>query len=143
MKISSIFLSGDQIPNEYTCDGENISPPLFIEAVPSDAKSLALVMDDIDAPAGTFTHLIAWNISLNTTQIQKGNIPGETGINDYGKKGFGAICPPSGLHHYYFRLYALDKKLDLPSQTTRKEFNRAIKSHVIKEAALIGVYSRS
>ncbi len=144
MKItSSAFQQAASIPSKFTCDGANISPPLQISDVPSEAKSLVLIVDDPDAPSGLFTHWIVWNISPQTSTVAEGSTPkGVQGTNDFGKSGYGAPCPPSGAHRYYFKIFALDRELDLPIGAQRSQFDAAIKGHVIAQGELMGRYSR-
>ena len=108
MKItSSAFQEGANIPSKFTCDARDTSPPLQIAGVPTGAKSLALIVDDPDAPGGLFTHWIVWNISAQTNAVTEGNTPeGVHGTNDFGKSGYGGPCPPSGTHRYYFKIFA-------------------------------------
>lgn len=138
------FITGGMIPAEYTCDGRNASPPLKIDRVPEAAKSLALIVTDEDAPGGTFTHWLAWNIDPKRTEFLKDTVPPEAiqGKNDFGKTGYGGPCPPSGVHRYYFRIYALDKTLDLSSGATRNQVEKAMKGHVLMQAELMGKYMR-
>src|SRR5215470_7714024 len=140
MKItSSAFQQGGNIPTKFTCDGENMSPPLQITGVPAEAKSLALIADDPDAPGGLFTHWLVWNIPPQTNSIAEGSAPkGVQGTNDFGKSGYGAPCPPSGMHRYYFRVFALDRELDLRSGAKRSELDAAMKGHIIAQGELIG-----
>jgi len=144
MKItSSAFQDGGNIPSKFTCDGGDINPPLQIAEVPSGAKSLALVVDDPDAPSGLFTHWMVWNISPQTNTIAEGSTPkGVHGINDFGKSGYGGPCPPSGTHRYYFKIFALDRELDLPPGTKRNQLVAAMKGHVVAQGELMGRYSR-
>ena len=144
MKItSSAFQQAASIPSKFTCDGANTSPPLQISDVPSEAKSLVLIVDDPDAPSGLFTHWIVWNISPQTSTIAEGSTPkGVQGTNDFGKSGYGAPCPPSGTHRYYFKIFALDRELDLPIGAQRSQFDAAIKGHVVAQGELMGRYSR-
>lgn len=144
MKItSSAFQEGGNIPSKFSCDGANTSPPLQIADVPSEAKSLALVVDDPDAPSGLFTHWIVWNISPQTNSVGEGSAPkGVQGTSDFGKSGYGGPCPPSGAHRYYFKIFALDRQLDLPSGAKRGQLDAAMKGHVIAQGALMGRYSR-
>ena len=144
MKItSSAFQQGGNIPSKFTCDGANTSPPLQISDMPSEAKSLVLIVDDPDAPSGLFTHWAVWNISPQTSAIAEGSTPkGAQGTNDFGKSGYGGPCPPSGTHRYYFKIFALDRELDLPSGAKRSELNTAMKGHVIAQGELMGRYSR-
>jgi Raf kinase inhibitor-like YbhB/YbcL family protein len=144
MKItSSAFQQGGEIPSKFSCDGANSSPPLQISDVPSGAKSLALIVDDPDAPSGLFTHWLVWNISPQTNAIAEGGAPkGSQGTNDFGKSGYGGPCPPSGTHRYYFRVFALDQELNLPAGAKRSQLDAAMKGHVIAQGDLMGRYSR-
>jgi Raf kinase inhibitor-like YbhB/YbcL family protein len=144
MKItSSAFQEGGNIPSKFTCDGGDTSPPLQIAEVPSGAKSLALVVDDPDAPSGLFTHWMVWNISPQNNAIAEGSAPkGVHGTNDFGKSGYGGPCPPSGTHRYYFKIFALDRELELPAGTKRSQLDAAMKGHVIAQGELMARYSR-
>src|SRR5205814_988941 len=135
MKVtSSAFQEGANIPSKFTCDGANTSPPLQISDVPSEAKSLVLIVDDPDAPSGLFTHWVVWNLSAQATTIAEGSTPkGVQGTNDFGKSGYGGPCPPSGAHRYYFRVFALDRELDLHSGAKRSQLDAAMKGHVIAQ----------
>jgi len=140
---SSAFREGESIPSKFTCDGGNTSPPLEISDVPSGAKSVVLIADDPDAPGGLFTHWLVWNILPQTNSIAEGSAPrGMQGRNDFGKSGYGAPCPPSGMHRYYFRVFALDRELDLRSGAKRSQLDAAMKGHVIAQGELIGRYAR-
>ena len=144
MKItSSAFQEGGNIPSKFTCDGSNTSPPLQITGIPSQTKTLVLIADDPDAPSGLFTHWLVWNIPPQTSSIVEGSAPkGVQGTNDFGKSGYGSPCPPSGAHRYYFRVFALDRELDLRSGAKRRQVDAAIKGHVIAQGELVGRYSR-
>jgi hypothetical protein len=144
MKItSSAFQQGGNIPSKFSCDGPNSSPPLQISDVPPEAKSLVLIVDDPDAPSGLFTHWAVWNISPQTATIGEGNTPeGVQGTNDFGKSGYGGPCPPSGTHRYYFKVFALDRELDLPVGAKRSQLDAAMKGHVIAQGELMGRYSK-
>ena len=141
---SSAFANTKVIPGIYTCDGKSVSPPLSIEGVPKGAKSLALVLDDPDAPGGVWVHWLLWNIDPGTSRIAQGRAPtgAEQGLNSWQRKGYGAPCPPSGTHRYFFRLYALRERLDLPAQATRKELDQAMQGKILARCELLGVYSR-
>jgi Raf kinase inhibitor-like YbhB/YbcL family protein len=140
---SSAFQEGASIPSKFSCDGANTSPPLQIAEVPSGAKSLALIVDDPDAPSGLFTHWMVWNISPQTSTVAEGSVPkGVHGTNDFGKSGYGGPCPPSGAHRYYFKIFALDRELDLPSGAKRSQLDAAMKGHVVAQGELMGRYSR-
>jgi Raf kinase inhibitor-like YbhB/YbcL family protein len=145
MKItSSAFHEGGNIPPKFSCDGADTSPPLQISDVPSEAKSLVLIVDDPDAPSGLFTHWAVWNISPQTSTIAEGSTPkGVQGTNDFGKSGYGGPCPPSGTHRYYFKIFALDRELDLPFGAKRGQLDAALKGHVIAQGELMGRYSRN
>jgi hypothetical protein len=145
LKISSpVFKDFGIIPKKFTCDGKDVSPPLKFTNIPQKTKSLALIVDDPDAPAGTFTHWIVWGISPKKTQFAVGERKGITeGTTDFGKTGYGGPCPPSGSHRYFFKLYALDSKIDLSTKSKKKELEAAIQDHIIQSATLVGKYSRS
>ena len=144
MELSSrAFEHGERIPPRYTCDGPNVSPPLTIAGVPQGARALALVMDDPDAPAGTWDHWVVWNIPPETVEIAEDTEPeGVQGITDFGVPGYGGPCPPSGTHRYQFRLYALDRELDLAEGSTKDQLETVVKEHVLAEARLTGLYRR-
>lgn len=141
---SSAFEHNQKIPTLYTCDGGNIHPPLAILGVPEGAKSLALIVDDPDAPGGTFTHWVIWNIHPDTTTITEGAVleKSQEGTNSAGQIGFYPPCPPSGQHRYFFTLYALDAKLGLDGKATKTDVEKAIAGHVMAQSLLVGVYSR-
>ncbi len=141
---SSSFENNQNIPKTYSCDGDNINPPLEISDVPENAKSLAIIMDDPDAPSGTFTHWLMWNIAPDTKKILEGDWPenAEQGINDGGELGYMGPCPPSGIHHYHFKLYALSEKLDIPPNSTKEELEKEIEDAFIAKSELVGTYSR-
>ena len=145
MRINSpAFEHEGVIPSKYTCDGRDISPPLRFEDVPEGTVSLVLVMDDPDAPLGAFDHWMVWNIPLTVTSIEEGKEPqGVQGRNDFGRNGYGGPCPPRGVHRYFFKLYALDTKLDLPEGSRKKALEKAMKGHIIEQATLMARYSRS
>jgi Raf kinase inhibitor-like YbhB/YbcL family protein len=144
MKItSSAFQEGATIPSKFTCDGADASPPLQIADIPSGAKSLALIVDDPDAPSGLFTHWMVWNLSPQTSTVAEGSAPkGVQGTSDFGKSGYGGPCPPSGTHRYYFKIFALDRELDLSSGAKRAQLDAAMKGHVVAQSELMGRYSR-
>ncbi|VVB60588.1 Phosphatidylethanolamine-binding protein [uncultured archaeon] len=140
---SSAFEDNRMIPSEYTCDGLDVSPPLSFRNIPENTKSLALIMDDPDAPMGTWVHWLVWNISANKTSFSKGeNITYPQGKNDFGDFDYGGPCPPSGTHRYFFKLYALDIILKLNKGSTKKQLELAMSGHIIEEAQLIGTYER-
>lgn len=142
---SSSFSHNQPIPDKYGCDGEDINPELHIQDVPENAQSLVLIMDDPDAPIeGNFVHWTAWNIDPATTHIPEDSVPegASQGKTHFGSTGYGGPCPPSGEHRYFFRLYALDKRLDLQEGATREEIDDAMEGSVIDSTELIGLYSR-
>ena len=136
---SAVFQTNQRIPLKYTCDGEGINPPLMINGIPPEAKSLALIFEDLDAPSGIFTHWLVWNISPQG-KIQENSIPGVQGTNSSRRISYASPCPPSGTHHYVFRAYALDTELELEEGASRQELEQAIQNHVITEGNLIGLY---
>ena len=145
MKITSpAFAHNGKIPMKYTCDGQGISPPLTFTEIPPEAASLVLICDDPDAPGKIFVHWTAWNIDPKTTQIGEGQkFKGAVeGVTDFGKNGYGVPCPPSGTHRYFFKLYALDKSLDLSPQGTKMQLEQAMENHILDQSELIGLYSR-
>ena len=144
MRISSpAFAEGQPIPKKYTCDGANSSPPLKFDGIPASAKSLALVMDDPDAPGGTFDHWIVWNIPPNTTSVAEGAAPqGVGGRTGFGKDTYGGPCPPGGEHRYFFKLYALDTTLSLAPSSKKSELEKAMAKHVVEKAEMMGRYKR-
>lgn len=143
MKIKSpAFEENQMIPSTYTCDSDNINPPLEISDIPEGTQSLALIMDDPDAPGGTFTHWLMWNIPPSTKRIEENDwMDGaEQGMNDGGELGYMGPCPPSGIHHYHFKLYALTTRLDLKGEISKKELEREINNNLIEKAELVGTY---
>ena len=142
MKLTSpAFIHNGAIPTKYTCDGGDINPPLIIENIPKSVKSLALIVDDPDAPMGTWVHWVVFDIPV-TSRIGENTIPGKQGINDFRKKNYGGPCPPSGTHRYFFKIYALDKELNLKEGISKKELEKAMETHVLEKAELIGLYKR-
>jgi len=140
---SSAFQEGGNIPSKFTCDGSDASPPLQIADVPSGAKSLVLIVDDPDAPGGLFTHWLAWNIPPQTGSIAEGSAPkGVQGANDFGKSGYRGPCPPPGTHRYSFKVFALNRELELRSDAKRSQVDAAMKGHVVGQGELIGRYAR-
>jgi len=140
---SSAFHEGGNIPSKFTCDVSDTSPPLQIAGVPSGAKSLVLIVDDPDAPGGLFTHWLAWNIPPQTGSIAEGSAPkGAQGANDFGKSGYRGPCPPPGTHRYSFKIFALDRELELGSGAKRSQVDAAMKGHVIAQGELVGRYAR-
>ena len=150
MKIeSSAFENNGTIPEKYTCDGENISPPLEFTGIPNNAVSLVLLMDDPDVPTslrpdGMFDHWVVWNIPAGTQGIAEGQVPdGVEGKNTAGGNGYTGPCPPDREHRYFFKLYALDTTLELSPDSVKKDVEALMKGHVLEEAEIVGRYDRS
>ncbi|MBF0503937.1 MAG: YbhB/YbcL family Raf kinase inhibitor-like protein [Candidatus Omnitrophica bacterium] len=142
--ISPSFSNNGDIPKQYTCEGGDVNPPLTFKNVPSAAKSLVLTVSDPDAPEGTWSHWVVYNISPNMTDIIKNTNPGTEGLNDFGKYAYGGPCPPNERpHHYIFRLFALNTFLIINEGPTLNEVERAIKGHIISETKLVGIYQKS
>lgn len=141
---SPAFESGGKIPPKYTCDGENVNPPLSIQNIPDGTQSLALIVDDPDAPAKIWLHWSLWNISPNTTEFEEDNVPigAIEGITDFGETGYGGPCPHSGEHRYFFKLYALDAILDLKPGATKTALEEAMERHILAKTELSGRYER-
>jgi Raf kinase inhibitor-like YbhB/YbcL family protein len=147
---SEAFSDGGVIPAKYTCDGLDVSPPLHWSDYPPTTKSFVLIVEDVDAPGGIFTHWLLYNIPANINRLEEGvekvdKLPSGAlqGVNDFGRVGYGGPCPPSGKpHRYVFKMYALDEVLDLKPRMSRQELLNSIKGHVIAEARLTGTYSR-
>lgn len=142
--ISSTFMENQKIPLKYTCDGENVHPPLTVGNIPKNTKSLALIVDDIDTPSGSFVHWIFWNMLPETKDIPEGKLPPEVivGKNGFGNYDYGGPCPPSGEHRYAFRLYALDTVLVLEKNVGKQTFIDSVNGHVLGQTEYTGVYSR-
>jgi Raf kinase inhibitor-like YbhB/YbcL family protein len=143
------FAPGAPIPDKYTCAGDNLSPALSFSGVPAGTKSLALVVDDPDAPAGTFVHWVVYNIPPQTTHLEAGVQRGPAmrggavqGRNDFGQTGYGGPCPPPGSpHHYHFRLYALNSPIT-PQSATAPDVERAMQGHILASAEMVGTFER-
>ncbi len=147
---SSAFASGATIPNQYTCKGEDVSPPLAWSGAPAHASSYALIMDDPDAPSGTWVHWVVWNIPATAHLLPEGVPKREElddgtrqGRNSFRKVGYNGPCPPEGqTHRYFFRLYALDTKLKLSSGANREEVDEAMKGHVLAQSEYMGTFHK-
>ncbi|ABQ25843.1 YbhB/YbcL family Raf kinase inhibitor-like protein [Geotalea uraniireducens] len=145
LKITSpAFTNKGAIPARFTCDGQDLNPALAFDAVPVGTRSLALIVDDPDAPVGTWVHWVVWNIPPQTREIKENSIPNGAvqGLNDWKRNRYGGPCPPSGTHRYYFKLYALDTTLDLPSSTTKTALERAMEGHILAKGEIMGTYRR-
>lgn len=147
---SAAFDPNGMIPPIYTCDGDDISPPLSWDTPPAETQSLALIVDDPDAPLGTFVHWVVYNMSPDQRGLPEAVPPDETlskggfqGKNDFRNIGYGGPCPPSGTHRYFFKLYALDAQLDVPPGATKADVMNALNGHILAYTELVGQYSRS
>ena len=138
---SPAFQNNSNMPSKFTCDGRDVSPELIIEGMPEGTKSLALIVDDPDAPMKTWVHWVVYDIAP-AGKIAEGAIPGKQGANDFGRKDWGGPCPPSGTHRYYFKLYALDKALGLEDGIDKKALEKAMEGHMLGKAELVGLYKR-
>jgi len=144
------FKAGENIPSEYTCDGKNVSPALSWSSIPAGAKTIALIMDDPDAPRGTFVHWVLYNIPSTTQELPKGVPRNEKladgslqGMTDFGRAGYGGPCPPPGKsHRYYFKIFALDNQINLSSGATKGDVEKAMKGHILAQGELMGKYRR-
>lgn len=142
MKITSSEFNHNQfIPKKFTCEGQDISPALDIEGVPKEAKSLVLIMDDPDAPMGTWVHWVVYDIPI-IKRVEENSVPGKQGMNNFGRKDYGGPCPPSGTHRYFFKIYALDTFLNLDEGMSKGELEKAMQGHILDKAELIGLYKR-
>jgi len=141
---SSAFQHAERIPLKYTCDGEDINPPLTIEDIPKGTESLVLIVDDPDAPMGVWTHWTLWNIAPKTEEIGEDSVPAGAveGMTNFKSTGYGGPCPPDGQHRYFFKLYALDSELELDSSVDAEELEEAMNKHIIEKAELVGVYEK-
>jgi len=144
MKLTSVFDSSEEIPAKYTCNNQNINPPLEWHDLPKNTQSLVLIVDDPDAPGGTWTHWLIWNIDPYVNIINENSVPAGAieGINSSGKNIYDGPCPPSGTHHYFFRLYALDTTLNLNNNTERNALIKAMDGHVLDYSELMGIYKK-
>ena len=141
MITSPAFENGGDIPALYTCEGADKNPPLNIDGWPEGTKSIALIMDDPDAPGKTFDHWIVWNIKPHKS-IEERSVPGKAGRNSLGKSAYTGPCPPSGTHRYFFKVYALDTLLDLPDTSDKKSLEHAMEKHILAYGELIGKYKK-
>lgn len=142
--VSSAFENNTKIPSKYTCDGENVNPPLSFLDIPANTKSLVLIMDDPDAPMGTFVHWVLFNLNPKTSEIKENSIPQSAalGKTSVGKAGYVGPCPPSGTHRYFFKLFAINKVLPLTSDVEKQTVEEAMKDSILDKAEIIGLYSR-
>lgn len=145
LKISSpAFGNNAYIPSRHSCEGTDSNPPLLIEHVPAKTKSLALIVDDYDAPGGIWVHWVVWNIPSETKEIKESSVPAGAiqGLNDFRKNRYNGPCPPPGTHRYFFKIYAIDTVLRLTPNSTKTDLEKAIKGHIIEQAEIIGLYKR-
>lgn len=138
---SPAFENNGNIPAKYSCEGAGINPALRIARLPDDAASLALVVEDPDAPNGTFDHWVLWNIDP-AGELPENGIPGVSGKNSSGKTGYHPPCPPNGAHRYIFHVFALDAMLELAAGSTRQDLEHAMQAHVIAEGSITGIYEK-
>lgn len=146
---SSAFDEGGMIPAKYTCDGADVSPPLGWSGIPEGTRSLALISDDPDAPVGTWVHWVVFNLPPHSTGLPEGVSGDKTlaegsqqGTNDFKRIGYGGPCPPGGTHRYFFKLYALERKLELAPGATTAQLLTAMEGHILAEVHLMGKYLR-
>jgi len=137
---SPAFEHGKLIPKKYSCDGQDINPPLTIEGIPKEAKTLVLAVDDSNAPSGTFDHWIVWNIPASASKIGENTVPGTEGMNGARQQGYMGPCPPSGTHRYFFKVYALDAELSLGASSRKKDVEKAMQGHILAKGELVGLY---
>lgn len=133
------FRHEEMIPEKYTCDGKNVSPPLALANIPEEAKCLVLIVDDPDAPIATRVHWLVWNIPV-THCIKENEVNGTEGLNDFQHHRYAGPCPPAGTHRYFFKVYALNALLDLPINTRKNQLEKAMSEHIIAFGELIGLY---
>jgi Raf kinase inhibitor-like YbhB/YbcL family protein len=142
LRVRSVaFSHGGHIPPKYTCEGENINPPLEVSGMPEKTKSLALIVEDHDAPQGIYDHWVVWNIPPNAA-IDENSVPGISGKNSFGNTGYGGPCPPSGSHRYFFKVFALDSELDLGPGSDKNILEKAMKDHVLATGELMALYQK-
>lgn len=142
MKLKSPeFNNNEYIPKKFTCRGENINPALIISDIPAGTQSIALIIDDPDAPSGDWVHWVVFDMPM-VLKIEEDSVPGKQGINDFGRIGYDGPCPPYGIHHYVFTAYALNAKLNLIEGAAKVDLEKAMNGHVLAKAELIGLYKK-
>ena len=142
MKITSPAFGHNQlIPKKYTCQGEDSNPLLKISDIPEGTETLALIVDDPDAPGKTWVHWVLYNIEP-ANQIEEDSVPGQQGLNDFGRLDYGGPCPPSGTHRYFFKLYALDIELVVSEGLRKRDIEEAMSNHILAKAELMGLYKK-
>jgi len=143
MKITSPeFENGKYIPQKFSCEGQGVNPALIIEGIPKEAKSLSLIVDDPDAPMGTFVHWVVYDIPV-VNRIDENSVPGKQGINTAGRKNYVSPCPPTGAHRYFFKIYALDDKLNLGEGLSKEGLEKAMQGHILDKCELMGLYKKT
>ncbi len=144
MNVKSVFGNNKNIPQRFTCEGRNVNPPLDVSGIEDGVKTLALVVDDPDAPGGTFVHWVVYNISVNgpNLKIPENAFNKYEGVNSAGKKRYVGPCPPSGKHRYFFKVYALDSELHIKGKATKEKLEKAMKDSIVDHAELVGLYER-
>ena len=136
------FENNNHIPKKFTCQGSDINPTLIISDIPDNTKSLALIVDDPDAPMGTWVHWVVFNIPV-TGRIDENSVPGTQGVTSNGRAGYHGPCPPSGTHRYFFYIYALDTDLDMQETIGKDELEAAMDGHILDKSELIGLYKKN
>jgi Raf kinase inhibitor-like YbhB/YbcL family protein len=146
---SQAFKARESIPAKYTCQGKDISPGLSWTGAPQNTRSYALICDDPDAPMGTWVHWVYYDIPPSASSLPEGmssdakpSLGGTSGVNDFGKSGYGGPCPPSGTHRYFFKLYALDKVLGLGPKASKADLEKAMEGHILGKAELMGTFKK-
>jgi Raf kinase inhibitor-like YbhB/YbcL family protein len=141
---STAFNNQGDIPARYTCDGDDVSPPLQFAALPAGTGELALLVEDPDAPRGTFVHWVAWGIDAGRAALAEGQAPAGSGTNGFGKRGYGGPCPPKGApHRYVFTVYAVSERLDLRQGASADDLKRALSHRVLAAGRIVGRYARA
>jgi Raf kinase inhibitor-like YbhB/YbcL family protein len=142
MKITSPeFENNEYIPAKFTCQGDDVNPTLKIEDIPAETKSLALIVDDPDAPMGTWVHWVVFDMPV-ISEIGEDSVPGKQGVNDFGRKNYGGPCPPSGTHRYFFKIYALNAALRLKEGINKGALEKSMEDHILDKAELVGLYKK-
>lgn len=142
MRISSPEFENNQVmPKRLSCQGDDVNPLLIIDGIPKETKSLALIVDDPDAPSGIWVHWLVYDMPV-VSRIEENSIPGKQGINSASQKNYHGPCPPSGTHRYFFKIFALDKILNLNEGLTKEELEQAIDGHILDKAELLGLYKK-
>jgi len=140
---SVAFSQGGEIPRKYSCEGENVSPPIEVKGLPEETKTIAIIVEDPDAPNGIFDHWLVWNIKTHQQPIAENSIMGINGRNSFGRNGYDGPCPPSGTHRYFFKVYALDIQLDLKEGADKATLVEALQNHILEEGELMAYYRRA